>query len=116
MVFRSCRMAFPADTCTVTVLTPSRENVHATLPSRVIIGWKEKEREKERASEKKGRARKGKSERARGFPWEALINLVNISHTTIYTTEVSAGRQAGSHRHKHNPHRPPRNHDRSCAT
>lgn len=38
MVFLSCRIVFPADTCTVTVLTPSRENVQATLPSRVITG------------------------------------------------------------------------------
>lgn len=38
MLFRSCRMTFPADTCTVTVLTPSREKVQATLPSRVMMG------------------------------------------------------------------------------
>lgn len=38
MAFLSCRMTFPADTCTVTVLTPSREKVQATLPSRVMTG------------------------------------------------------------------------------
>lgn len=38
MVFLSCRMTFPADTCTVTVLTPSREKVQAILPSRVMMG------------------------------------------------------------------------------
>lgn len=38
MVFLSCRIVFPADACTVTVLMPSWENVHATLPSRVITG------------------------------------------------------------------------------
>lgn len=38
MVFLSCRMVFPVDTCTVTTLIPSRENVNATLPSSVIMG------------------------------------------------------------------------------
>lgn len=31
-------MLFPAETCTVTTLIPSRENVNATLPSSVITG------------------------------------------------------------------------------
>lgn len=145
MVFRSCRMAFPADTCTVTVLTPSRENVHATLPSRVIIGYKEKERRpgerervgkggggRERGREGEGRERGNERERERatergeerergrarehgGSQGRPLSTLLTSHTGTIYTTEVSAGRQAGSHRHKHNPHRPPRNHDRSCA-
>ncbi len=57
MVFLSCRIVFPADTCTVTVLVPSWENVHDTLPSRVISGcWERKrERERERERERKGR-------------------------------------------------------------
>lgn len=46
MVFLSCRIVFPADTCTVTLLMPSRENVHATLPSRVISGCWERERDR----------------------------------------------------------------------
>ena len=48
MVFLSCRIVFPADTCTVTVLMPSRENVHATLPSRVITGCWGRKRETRR--------------------------------------------------------------------
>lgn len=48
MVFLSCRMEFPTDTCTVTVLMPSRGNVHDTLPSRVITGCWGRERERHR--------------------------------------------------------------------
>lgn len=63
MVFLSCRIVFPADTCTVTVLTPSRENVQATLPSRVITGcWGRKTGETEevggRGTESGGSAEK----------------------------------------------------------
>lgn len=47
MVFLSCRIVFPADTCTVTVLMPSWENVHATLPSRVITGCWGRTRDRE---------------------------------------------------------------------
>lgn len=54
MFFLSCRIAFPADTCTVTVLMPSWENVHATLPSRVISGCWGRMRERERETEKAG--------------------------------------------------------------
>lgn len=88
MVFLSCRIVFPADTCTVTVLMPSRENVHATLPSRVITGWWG--RESEREAEKVG-YRETERVRVWGFPRETLINGWLTSHTAvIYTTEVSS--------------------------
>lgn len=45
MFFLSCRIVFPADTCTVTVLMPSLENVHGRLPSRVITGCWGRERQ-----------------------------------------------------------------------
>lgn len=45
MFFLSCRIVFPADTCTVTVLMPSLENVHDRLPSRVITGCWGRERQ-----------------------------------------------------------------------
>lgn len=54
MLFLSCRIVFPADTCTVTVLMPSRENVHATLPSRVITGCWGRKRETDRSIEMVG--------------------------------------------------------------
>lgn len=38
MVFVSCRMAFPAETCTVMVFIPSEVNLNAMLPSKVIRG------------------------------------------------------------------------------
>lgn len=69
MVFLSCRIVFPADTCTVTVLTPSRENVQATLPSRVITGcWGRKTGETEEAEG-------GERHRVRRLRWETLITL-----------------------------------------
>lgn len=39
MVFVSCRMAFPAETCTVMVFIPSEVNLNDMLPSKVIRGW-----------------------------------------------------------------------------
>lgn len=97
MVFLSCRIVFPADTCTVTVLMPSRENVHATLPSRVITGWWGREREAEEAGYRE-------TERVRvwGFPRETLINGWLTSHTAvIYTTEVSACWHTHTHEQGH---------------
>lgn len=38
MVFVSCRMAFPAETCTVMVFIPSEVNLNDMLPSKVIRG------------------------------------------------------------------------------
>lgn len=46
MFFLSCRIVFPADTWTVTVLMPSLENVHDRLPSRVITGCWGRERQR----------------------------------------------------------------------
>lgn len=96
MVFLSCRIVFPADTCTVTVLMPSRENVYATLPSRVITGCWGSERERE----KKGRGRWGV--RLYVLPWETLINGWLTSHTAvIYTTEVSGCWPTDKNTHRH---------------
>lgn len=72
MVFLSCRIIFPADTCTVTVLMPSRENVHAKLPSRVITGCWGRKTERYRESESHGAPVRD--------PHHAAV---------IYTTEVS---------------------------
>lgn len=69
MVFLSCRIVFPADTCTVTVLMPSRENVYATLPSRVITGCWGREREREMGSQI-----------VRAPVRDPYQRLVNISH------------------------------------
>lgn len=38
MVLVSCRMAFPAETCTVMVFIPSEVNLNDMLPSKVIKG------------------------------------------------------------------------------
>jgi len=83
MLFRSCRIVFPADTCTVTVLMPSRENVHATLPSRVITGcWGRKKRTDE----------KGEKESERlgvwvmCWPHTAVIHTAEVwAHTRTFT-------------------------------
>lgn len=38
MVFVSCKMAFPAETCTVMVFMPSEVNLNDILPSKVMRG------------------------------------------------------------------------------
>ncbi len=91
MVFLSCRIVFPADTCTVTVLVPSWENVHATLPSRVISGCWGRRKDSYIGGRGEGH---GKS--------QSLGTLMNDwSHTVIYTTEVSNGALSQIHTHSH---------------
>ena len=89
IVFLSCRMLFPADTCTVTVLTPSLENVHATLPSRVITGcW--------------GRHTQIERVRVWAVPGESVISSWLTSHmAVVYTAEVSACWHTHKHTHEH---------------
>lgn len=62
MFFLSCRIVSPADTCTVTVLIPSWENVYAILPSGVISGCWVRERGRRGTGD---RDREGERERRR---------------------------------------------------
>lgn len=96
MVFLSCRIVFPADTCTVTVLTPSRENVQATLPSRVITGcWGRKTGETEEVEREGGTESGGSAERP-------------LSHYRYLHFRVRDAPNTQTHTHTHLLERAPR--------
>ena len=86
----------------MTVLIPSLENMHGTLPSRVITGCGFT---KTGGTEEGGREthteRERRRGRARSVPRETVINLVNISHSRYlhYRGVSQAVTHARTHTH-----------------